>query len=525
MTQPHRRVLAALALAAAAACTIYTTPSVSDVPRPSADSVTIASPVKAHLLDGSTVVYRAGIVVTHDTVRPTAIGTAYRVGLTLHDSAPATYVPMDSVVGMEMFKERIDGAASTVLTVLALGAAAAVVIPVIECLNNPKCFGSCPTFYADSAGTPVLEAEGFSYSIAPLFEARDVDRLRFGADTTGALRLEVRDEALETHYINSIGLLEVRHGRDEVVVPDGTGRPLALREFAAPAAARDRSGRDVTADLSASDGRTYHTPAAILDAATAEDARDFVDVTFARPAGRDTVALVFRMRNSLLNTVLLYDLMLGDPGLRSLDWVGRDLASIGPAARLGRWYVDHMGLRVAVWDGAAYQEVARVADTGPVAWKDVAVRIPVPTGERLRVRLSFVADDWRIDQVRLAAGVRDAGARVLEPSTVLDRDGRPDTAALAGVRAADGRYLVTSPGERFSIRFESGAAPRDSARTFLLVSQGYYIEWLRGTWLHTTNAVATFEPTDATLLAALHRWRAEQPDLERRFAATRVPVR
>jgi hypothetical protein len=44
----------------------------------------------------------------------------------------------------------------------------------------------------------VLHAEAFSYSIAPLLEARDVDRLATQPDADGHLRIEVRNEALET---------------------------------------------------------------------------------------------------------------------------------------------------------------------------------------------------------------------------------------------------------------------------------------------------------------------------------------
>src|SRR6266571_2568880 len=46
------------------------------------------------------------------------------------------------------------------------------------CLANPKaCFGSCPTFYVTDGRGPVLQAEGFSSSIAPSLEARDLDAL------------------------------------------------------------------------------------------------------------------------------------------------------------------------------------------------------------------------------------------------------------------------------------------------------------------------------------------------------------
>lgn len=516
--------------AALASCMIYKTPTVGPLAAPATGGPTVVrSPVKVHLLDGSTAVYPLGVIVARDTVRSArTTPKAVRYGLSLKEVGPAGSIPLDSVVGMEAYQDALNGPASAILTTLAVGASAlgiAATVVVVRCINNPKCFGSCPTFYADSAGTAALEAEGFSYSIAPLFEARDVDRLRAETDTAGDLRLEVRNEAFETHYINQLGLLEVRHSFGELVTPGPRDDPLATSGFASPAAARDRAGRDVLPELLAADGRTFRSSPATLDHVTAEDANDYIDLTFAAPAGRDTVALVFRMRNSLLNTVLLYELMLGDPGVRSLDWLGRDLQQIGPAARLGHWYAEHMGMRVAVRDGAVLNEVARIPDTGPVAWKDVAVPVPVPPGDTLRVRISFPADDWRIDQVRLARNVRRAPARTLEAIRVTTADGKEDTSALASIRAVDERYLVTSPGQRFWVRFHPGATADDSSRTFLLISQGYYIEWLRGSWVRGEHLAATFEPSDDALIRAMRRWRAEADDLERRFAATRVPVR
>jgi hypothetical protein len=56
--------------------------------------------------------------------------------------------------------------------------------------------------------------------------------------------------------------------------------------------------------------------------------------------------VVLRARNSLLNTVLLYDVMLGARGARALDWVGSDLERVGPALELGNWYATRMGMRV-----------------------------------------------------------------------------------------------------------------------------------------------------------------------------------
>jgi len=509
--------------ASLSACTVYNTPQVSEVPRPAlTESVVVTTPVKAHLQSGVTVVYAGGIRVANGLVyngsprRP-----AFRYGLTLRDSTMAEAIPLDSVLGFETFRNSVNTPATIALSLVgaAATASAAGVLAI-------AIFGSCPTVYTDSAGTPMLEAEGFSYSIAPLFEARDVDVLRGVADSAGTLRLEVRNEALETHYINQLGILQVVRGARESILPVPVGSPVAVRDLTPPAVARDRAGRDVRTDLVTADGRTFSTAPVVLDAVSPDDVTDAIELTFPRPAGQDTAVIVLRMRNSLLNTVLLYELMLGDPGLRALDWVGRDLQRVGTAARLGQWYGRNFGLRVAVRDGRHVREVGRVADTGPIAWKDVAVLVPVPSqGDSLRVRLSFVADDWRIDRVALARGWRHLAPRALAPMAVADSAGHLDTAALASLQDADERYLVTQPGTRLHVRFAPERAPADSVAAFLLVTQGYYIEWLRGQWVRPHLTGAVFQPGPDALVEALRRWRRQAPELERRFYATRIPVR
>ena len=48
----------------------------------------------------------------------------------------------------------------------------------ISCITCPKCcFGSCPTYYASDGDTTILQAEGFSSSIAPVYERTDIDML------------------------------------------------------------------------------------------------------------------------------------------------------------------------------------------------------------------------------------------------------------------------------------------------------------------------------------------------------------
>jgi hypothetical protein len=379
--------------------------------------------------------------------------------------------------------------------------------------------------YSHDEQGPLLEAETFSHSIARLLESRDIDRLRARADPAGTVQLEVRNEALETHYINHLQLLEVTHAPGQLAVPDADGRPVVLGDVRPFATAIDRAGRDAAPALAATDGVTFQTDPARLDAAVAGDIEDWIDLVAPGPLPAEA-ALVLRLKNSLLSTVLFYDVMLASAGHRAVDWLGSDLEQISTAIRLGRWVQRRLGLRVSVWREGAYLEVARLPDAGPIAWRDVTVVIPIDSGEpQARVRLSFTADHWRIDRAALAHTVGRAEGRMVSAARLTGADGRLDADSLGAIERPDERYLQTTPGQRFEVAFEAGRPSPGSERTFFLSSQGYYTEWVRGEWLRADKGSAPFLPSDEGLLAALHRWREVRSSMERDFERHRIPVR
>lgn len=479
------------------------------------DTVRVHSPARAHLLDGSTVVYRDGVVVARDAL----LGPGMRFDLARRDSTLVARLPLDSIVGLEAYRTELQVGSTVVVSLGVTALATAATIVGLKAI-----FGSCPTFYlSDSSGT-TLEAEGFSYSILPLFEARDVDRLSLRS-SDGAIRIELRNEAPETHFINHIELLEVKHRQGVFVAPDERGRPLAMGRLIEAGSARTRDGDDVSASLSRVDRQVFSTSSTRLEAAALPDLDDAIELAFPRPADAESVAVVFRIRNSLLNTVLLYDEMLRAPGARSIDWLSEDLSSIGTAVEFGRWYRARMGMRVAVWDRTEWREVRRVGDAGPLAWKDVAVLIPNIGDDSLRVRLSFVVDQWRIDRVALATEVYRPVVRVIPLANVSDAQSTSRADVQAAMVAADDRYLETTAGQFATLHLDAGPAPLDSDRTFLLATQGYYSEWLRQDWVRPTSAGAVFTPTDDALARVVARYRAKRAAFEASFYSTNIPVR
>ena len=516
-SRPWARVIGLLLLVSSLAGCVYIFRVVRTDPVDfRADSVLIQSPAKAHLRDGSTLVYRNGAEVVRDTLRGVAI--RYDIG-TAPASATAveSRVPVDSIVAMESFSTHVNGSKS----VLVSGGATALFIGVLAAIWVAT---SCPTVYSDSAGVMTLDAEPFPNSVTPLFEQRDVQRLHAQPDAKGIVRLEVRNDAMETHDFNHVELLEVRHEANEQAMPDWSSpnhRLVAVSGLRHLTFAEDRAGRDVRSAILDDDTLVFRTATATIDAARVDDFTDHIDIALPAPVDVDSAALVFTMKNSLMTTMLLYDMMLAERGWRSLDWLSEDMARIGQAVELGKWYSSRMGMNIAVWRDGRWEQTAHVPNVGPIAWRRVAAIVPVPPGDTLRLRLSFVADQWRIGSVGVAAHVRPVSARHIPPREVIASTGDANADALRDIRRPDGRYLETSPGEHFQLTFDAGTTTTlgttPSTRTFMLASQGFYTEWLRTEWIRAARTTTPFQPNDSTLVAALRRWRVAKDSLERQI--------
>ena len=477
----------------------------------------VTSPVRAHLSDLSMVFYRRGVTATADSL----IGEGEWYGPSMELLGPHNRLPLDSVIGFEALAGgRVEPFSTIVVSAIATAGTAFASILLFKAL-----FGSCPTIYSSDGDGFRLEAEGFSYSISPLAEARDVDVLRGAALHDGAVELEVRNEALETHFINQLELLAVDTRPGEDALPDTGGRPLAFRPAAAVISAIDRMGRDVTDVLAHGDGQAFATDSALIREAAHGDPFDQIFLELPPLSGVDEVGLVLRLRNSLLTTLLFYDVMLAPAGLEAVDWLAKGTASIGPALEIASWIREYLGLRIEVEEGSGeFRTVARLSDVGPIAWEEVVVPVPVHAEAATRIRLSFLADSWRIDRVGLAADLREPRVTAVPVHSVVGSDQVLAPDARLALSGADDRYLETRPGHRFTVRFVPPVtAERPS--TFLLASQGYYTEWIRRDWVRQVTEPRIFRPSRATVTELLTRWSKEKEPLQEAFYSTRIPVR
>jgi hypothetical protein len=474
--------------------------------------IEISSPVKAHLNDGSTVVFPERINVYDGKVH----GRGEKFNVALEDYKFIDEIALDEIAAMESFQTPVNvgatTAASTVGTAgwIALGALAAVAL-----------FGSCPTVYSADSGDAILEAELFSYSIAPSFQARDIDKLGLKHVQDGYLELDFRNEMLETHYIDQLEILEVTHAATQVAYPDSSGHPIVVGTTVAPVSAVDQDGRNILPEVASADGQVWSATSNRLANVDLEDFHDSLDFEFSLPKGSGELALVLRIRNSMLNTVLLYDVMLKEQSFAALDWMGHDLNHLGNRAELGLWYRENMGMTVSIWRDGEFRKVGRIGDQGPIAWSEQAIVLGASRGNRIKVRLSFVADNWRIDQVGLAVDTQRGKVRTIPVATAKSlEEHRPDIPEY--LAQSDESYLITRPGESVQLGFDVGEGRH--SRTFFLASEGYYMEWMRSGWLAEEHR-RKFEPTSDALLQSLRLYAQKRDTYRDQFESIKVPVR
>ena len=474
--------------------------------------IEISSPVKAHLYDGSTVVFPEGINVHDGKVR----GQGEKFNVALENNRFVDEIALDQIAAMESFQTPVNAAATTAASTvgtagwIALGSLAAFAL-----------FGSCPTVYRADSGDPILEAELFSYSIAPSFQARDIDKLGLKHIQDGHFELDFRNEMLETHYIDQLEVLEVTHAAHEVAYPDSTGHPIVVGTTVAPVSAIDQDGRNILPEVASADGRVWSATSNRLANVGLNDFHDSLDFEFSLPKDSGEIALVLQMRNSMLNTVLLYDVMLKEQSFAALDWMGHDLSHLGNRAELGLWYRENMGMTVSVWHDGKFRKVGRIGDQGPIAWSERAFVLDAPRGDSLKVRLSFVADNWRIDQVGLAIDTQRGEVRTIPVATAKSLEApRPDIPEY--LAHPDKTYLITRPGDSVQLGFDVGESKQ--SRTFFLVSEGYYMEWMRAEWLAEEHR-RKFEPTSDALTQSLELYARKRDTYRQQFESIKVPVR
>ncbi|MCA9603824.1 MAG: hypothetical protein KC417_17455, partial [Myxococcales bacterium] len=287
------------------------------------------------------------------------------------------------------------------------------------CLTNWKsCFGSCPTFYASDGSEMVLQAEGFSDSVAPSLEATDIDALSRSHPTERNFKLEMTNEALETHVVRSVRILAVPKGAGGTVLRTPKDTFLRATSLRSPSACASETGSCLPRVVAA-DGDEWFRPANDEDLGRREEVQLEFNVPAPRPGAEPRRhALVLTARQSLLSTFVLYQ-GLAFMGTEASTWLAALETERASSLKDARSMLDALGgIEVEVrGDDGTWRTVGEARETGPLAVDTHAVPLPEGTDAR-HVRLRLTQGHWRIDRIALAE-VADAAAPVpLTPTRI-----------------------------------------------------------------------------------------------------------
>jgi hypothetical protein len=466
-----------------------------------------ASPVlKAHMKDGRLYVFSTWTV--SETAR-TVSGEAHLLGVDRAHPAAGHYTV--AIADVALFETNDPPSTSSVIAPMAVVTGLSLAVTA-ACLVNPKaCFGSCPTFYVSDGERPVLQAEGFSDSIAPSLEATDVDALYRARPRGRALAVRMTNEALETHVVKQVEILTVPRPAGGRVFRDGDDGFYGATALRAPTACAAPEG-DCTDAVRAFDGRERTSLTDGADLATREELTlDFPDGAAA------TRGVVIAARQTLLTTYLLYQALayLGTKAVAALAELERNAVYkdtvLAAHRRLG-------AIEVLLPDGAGgWRKVGEAFETGPLAVDTHLVRLPpLPTGPT-RIKLRLTKGNWRLDWVALA----DLGPR-LEPARLEPRAIAGKTDDGRAVTPRPGETIVTMPGDAYTFDFELPEHPE--RYELFLSSRGYYLEWIRREWLaeeSATRATLLFAAPSVALRLLAPAYKRQEAGMERLFWGSR----
>ncbi len=389
----------------------------------------------------------------------------------------------------------------------------------VLCISIPKaCWGSCPTFYTGD-GNYVFnaDAEGFSEAILPSMEYRDIDALYNFHPEGPEFSIRMKNEALETHVVRNVSILAVE--RDpSLKVFQGIDDQFYLTDpsfLQNPVYAEAREG-DITRELAAADLDERFSPADPKNMKS----RESITLKFRRGNLTDA-GLVLNFRQSLMTTYLIYNVM-GYMGNTVSD-VMAELENNNQVLRNHNLIDDELGgIDVYLLEKGGYRQCGVFNETGPIASNQQLLPLGrLPDDDEITVKLVLNRGLWRIDYAALLPVLGITGATELKPGRLQYR--HEDHAELLEQLNDEDGQLVSLPGDEYDMFFRLPGEGMDY--DLFLSSKGYYLEWMRESWLKDKNLLklnALLENPDKFFRREAGKYSRYETEIEKIFWSSRI---
>ncbi len=430
-------------------------------------------------------------------------------------------VPIDSITAMITYEETTSGSRYFGSFLYGLTAPPLTFLG-LYCLACPKCcFGSCPTIYTFDGQNYNLEVELFSECISRQLENNDLDLLKQKI-INDTLKLNITNEALETHYINKLDLLVADH-------PIGTKLLLTIENnltlfsnFILPTNAISKDKTEISKLVSKDDNQYYRSGVEKISELKKGPTFDYIEI----PAPPKATKMLVKYRNTLLSTTLLYDVVVGSQGVDGLEWTDRMNNDPTYASQFKLVYEAFSGIKIKTFTDGSWNAVGLLKDAGPLNWKYNAVELPITNSNDYLIRLEFIPDNFMIDYIAFDTTYTNTNeiiTNIIPPVLITNSENKLDNEPFEFIKNDDDNYLRTYPGDSYSFQYYIPNR-NDCEQTVLIKSKGYYNEWVRGEWIKNKPDSYTFDLYDikGTLSYLADSWLENSSLLENEFFNSRI---
>lgn len=343
----------------------------------------------------------------------------------------------------------------------------------IYCIINPKsCFGSCPTFYTQTNQNWNLTAEGFSSSILPSFEKRDIDKLYLAEKKDNKINLKLTNEALETHAVRYAKLLAFPKQANKNIFYALDKNFYSVNNIISPEICSDLNGDCLNSVLKMDNLERFSLshPKNLVK-------KEEVILTF-NTKDHTPKGLIINSRQTLLTTFLFY---------QTMAYSGNYFAVIASEVENGNNRLKDCFLKswgklggIEIYirkKTGGWKYINQVEEMGPIASDFHLVRLPQHDDDKITIKLRMTQGLWRINYLALADICKPEVPIVIQPESIV-AENLPQKNQYKLLRDTSS-YLFTLPGDKYLLTYH---LPEKCDYEFFLDTKGYYLEWMREEW-------------------------------------------
>lgn len=433
--------------------------------------------LKAHLKNGDIIIFRDSWMVDSAQQYVSGNGIRYDFNRTQIEEGPIQ-LSIDSVAIFET-NSKIHKSENARITALSILAGIDLTIGMI-CITNPKaCFGSCPTFYLNPEDNfHYADAEGFSNAITPSMEYSDIDALTIYSSKNNEFSITMKNEALETHCVRDVqvwaypiqGNERVYHTRNHT---------FYLCENLYPIKRAEGPEGDVSHLLKYADNKERFSLANEKDLKSKAE----IILNFEVDEEDEDLGLVLHFRQTLMTTYFIYSAM-GYMGDEVGDIFAKMETNVETKSKLEMGLKGELGdIDVFVWNEKENNWIKQGGfyETGPIAINKQFIPFQSSKDFKIsKVKLAFNKGLWRLDYAALTKIKKEINPIQLKPKSIFNK-GNLDSSALKKIQDPS-QHLISMPGSEFQFNFL--LPETDTKYELFLYSKGYYLEWMRESWIH-----------------------------------------